>query len=111
MNNMIQDGDRMTVAAPYALTAGQGALVGAALFGVACNTAASGGTVELEMTGVVRLTALGTDTFTVGALVYWDNTNRRCTSTASGNRIIGQAAAAKASGATTVDVRIDGVAR
>lgn len=110
MNNMLQDGARITVAAPYAVTSGQGVLVGA-LFGVACNTAALNATVELAMEGVVRLTALGTDTFAVGALVYWDNTNRRCTSTASGNRIIGNAIAAKANGPVVVDVRLDAVAR
>lgn len=110
MNNMLQDGDRMTVAAPYALTSGQGALVGA-MFGVALHTAANGAPVELKMSGVVRLPAVGANTFAQGALVYWDNAARNCTSTASGNRIIGNAAVAKGSGPTTVDVRLDGVAR
>jgi hypothetical protein len=43
--------------------------------------------------------------------VYWDNTNKRCTSTASGNTLIGVATVVKASGATTVTTLLDGVIR
>lgn len=108
MKNFVQDGDVVTVAAPYALSSGQGALVGS-LFGVATNGAASGASVELIIEGVVTLAALGTDTASVGAKAYWDNTNRRVTTTATSNSLIGVFLAAKASGDATATLRLNGV--
>lgn len=110
MKNYVQDGDTITVAAPYALTSGAGALVGA-LFGVATAAAANGATVELQIEGVHDITALSTDVIAQGALVYWDNTNKRITSTSAGNRLVGNITEAKANGATTARVRLDGTAR
>lgn len=108
MRNYIQAGETVTVAAPYALTAGQAALVGAALFGIAAADAANGATVELLTRGVFDITALGTDTGVVGAVVYWDNTNRRITTTATSNMYVGTLVAAKANGETTARVRLNG---
>jgi predicted RecA/RadA family phage recombinase len=110
MKNYVQEGDILTLTAPYAVTSGDGFLVGS-IFAIASTTAASGATVEGVREGVFSVTALSTDTFTVGAKVYWDNTNKRCTSTASGNTLIGVATVVKASGATTVTVLLDGVIR
>lgn len=108
MKNYVQPGVTVTVTAPYALAAGDGCLVGA-MFGVAGNSYANGATdAELVTDGVFDLTALSTDTATVGALLYWDNTNRRITTTASGNTKVGVATAAKASGATTARCRLNG---
>jgi predicted RecA/RadA family phage recombinase len=108
MKNFVQPGNNITVpAAPYALTAGQGALLGA-LFGVALTDAASGAEAVLATTGVYTLTALGTDTAAVGTRIYWDNTNRRCTTTLTGNTLIGVNTVAKGNGDTTVTVRLNG---
>ena len=108
MRNFVQPGDYVTVTAPYALTSGDGCLVGS-LFGIASNTYANGATdAELDVEGVFDITALGTDTATVGALAYWDNTNRRITTTASGNTKVGVFTAVKSSGATTARVRLNG---
>jgi len=109
MRNYIQPGETVTLNAPYAVTSGQGLLVGT-LFGVAKGDAANGAQVEAKTTGVVDLTALGTDTGTVGSRVYWDNTNRRCTVTATGNTLIGCLMAAKTGGQATMRVRLNGVA-
>lgn len=109
MNNYIQPGDVVTLTAPYAVASGAGMLVGS-LFAVASSAAANGATVEGKTTGVFDLAALSTDTATVGAKLYWDNTNKRLTTTASGNSLVGVALAAKASGETTARVRLDGVA-
>jgi predicted RecA/RadA family phage recombinase len=104
MRNFVQQGDSISVTAPYALTSGQGALVGAGLFGVAASDAASGADVVLKTTGVFDITALGTDTASVGAKLYWDNTNRRLTTTASTHVCVGVAVAAKTSGPVTARV-------
>lgn len=108
MKNFVQPGINLTLVAPYALASGDGALVGL-IFAVATGAAANGGTFEGVTEGVFDLTALSTDTATVGAAIYWDNTNKRCTTTASGNTKIGVATQAKASGDTTVRVRLNAV--
>lgn len=112
MKNFIQKGDNVTLAAPYDRTSGQGALIGA-LFGVASVDVLSGVSAAFVTTGVFDLTKVGSQAWTVGALVYWDNTNKRCTTSASGNTLIGSAMAAVGAGAgeTIGRVRLNGVAR
>lgn len=105
MQNAIQRGDVVDLVAPYAVTSGAGVLVGS-IFGLATSAAASGATVPAQLVGVHYITALATDAFTQGAAVYWDNTNKRCTITASGNTKIGVATVA--STAATVAVRLNG---
>lgn len=98
MKNFIQTGDVVSVPAPYDVASGAGALVGA-LFGVAGFTAVSGASVELHCKGVFDLVKVGSQAWTVGALIYWDDTNKRCTTASSGNTLIGKAVAAVGSGA------------
>lgn len=111
MKNAIQDGDFITVAAPAAVTSGDGVLVGS-LFGVAVNSAASGATVTLATRGVYALTKVGSQAWTVGVKVYWDAANARCTTVSTSNTLIGVATAAVASGAgdTVGNVRLGIVA-
>jgi predicted RecA/RadA family phage recombinase len=108
MRNFIQAGNTVVVPAPYVLTSGQGAKVGQ-LFGVATNDAALSADVALDLTGVFELTKIGSQAWTVGALVYWDDANKRCTTVATANLLIGVAAAAVAGGAgnTTGRVRLN----
>ncbi len=106
MRNFIQPGVNVTVNAPYALQPGDGALVGL-IFGIACMAAANAAETELATEGVFDITALGTDTSTVGAAAFWDNTNRRITTTASGNTKVGVFTAAKANGPTIARIRLN----
>ncbi|MDI3259478.1 MAG: DUF2190 family protein [Sinobacteraceae bacterium] len=109
MQNFVQTGETLTLTAPYAVSAGGGAKVGN-IFGVAVDDVASGADGEFVVDDAVfDLTALSTDTFSVGDYVYWDDTNKRCTSTATGNSKIGVATAPKISGAATVRVRLNGI--
>jgi predicted RecA/RadA family phage recombinase len=101
--NFIGPGDKVTVAAPYALTSGQGALVGA-VFGVAQHDAGSGADVVLDMAGVYDLTKEPSLAITAGARVFWDNTNRRVTTTATSNFCIGRATRAAAGADATARV-------
>jgi predicted RecA/RadA family phage recombinase len=57
--------------------------------------------------GRFKVKAKTTDTFAADALVYWDATNKEATSTASGNKVMGRADAAKTNGQTTVDVLLN----
>lgn len=108
MKNFVQEGDIITVAAPYALASGDGALVGS-LFGVATNAAANGANVELILEGVVTLKALGTDVGTVGTKMYWDNAAKQLTAVATANSLVGALVVAKTSGQTTATVRLNAV--
>lgn len=108
MKNFVQPGDTITVTAPYALSAGDGALVGTNIFGIACNTYANGATdAEIMLEGVYDITALSTDTASVGAYAYWDNSNKRITTTSAGNTKVGLFVGAKANGDTTARVRLN----
>lgn len=109
MKNFVQPGDSLNVLAPYAVTSGQGALVGG-LFGVAAFDAANGVAVELQVEGVFDLTKEPALAIAQGARVFWDNTNRRVTTTSNGNFPIGAATVAAASSDTTVRTWIDGQA-
>lgn len=100
--NFVKEGDTLAVTAPYAVASGAGALVGS-LFGVAVNSAENAAEVVLALEGVFTL-AKASGAWTVGAKLYWDDTNKNVTTTASGNTLIGRAAAAAASGDTTGNV-------
>jgi predicted RecA/RadA family phage recombinase len=105
MKNYVQDGEVITVTAPYTVASGAGCLVGS-LFGVATSAASSGASVEIKTTGVFDLTTLGTDTPAQGAIAYWDDTNKRLTTTASGNTDVGRFTVAKTNGPTVGRVRL-----
>lgn len=98
MKNFVQPGSTITLTAPYAVASGDGLLVGA-IFGVAAGDAASGEPVEAALTGVFDITKVGSQAWTVGAKIYWDNTNKRCTTVTTDNTLIGVATEAVASGA------------
>lgn len=110
MKNQTQDGEILTVVAPYALASGEGFLVGS-IFLVACSAAAAGASVEGKTEGVFDLTTLSTDTPAQGAKAYWDSGNKRVTSTVGSNVLIGAFAAAKANGVAVGSVYVDGVIR
>lgn len=108
MRNHIQPGDNITVpAAPYALASGAGCLVGS-LFGIASGPADNAAEVVLATRGVFRLNKLTTDYFSIGEPAFWDDTNKRVTTTATDNTRIGVAVAASPAGVATVDVRLNG---
>jgi predicted RecA/RadA family phage recombinase len=80
-------------------------LIGAALFGVPLETAAEGATFELQTMAEAELPK-DTSTFAVGALVYWDNTAKALTSTATSNRKVGVATQAAATGDAKVWINL-----
>jgi predicted RecA/RadA family phage recombinase len=61
----------------------------------------------LQTSGIFEMPVLGTDTPAEGALLYWDATNNRCTTTASTHKSAGLAVAAKASGPTRMLVDLN----
>ncbi len=98
MKNYVQPGDTITLTAPYAVTSGDGLLVGS-LFGVAAGDAANAETVEVTLTGVFDLKKAASQAWSADDKVYWDDTNKRTTSVATSNTLIGVATEAVAGGA------------
>lgn len=111
MRNFIAPGHRMTITAGADISSGDGVLAGA-IFGVAEADIANGAEGVVVLTGVFELPKIGSQAWTVGAKVYWDNGNSRCTTVASTNTLIGVAYAAVGSGAgeTLGKVRLNGTA-
>ncbi|HZV06210.1 MAG TPA: DUF2190 family protein, partial [Gemmataceae bacterium] len=101
MQNYIQKGNTLTVAAPYALASGQGCQVGN-IFGIAVNNQNSGESTEIVVEGVFDL-AKDTSTFNSGDKVFWNNSTQQVTSsplTAAGasNKEIGFAVLSQPNG-------------
>ena len=103
MRNYVQPGDSLALAVPYAggVTSGQGVLVGA-LFGVAAVDGVQNAVIEAQTQGVFDLAKEPALAITAGARLFWDNTNRRLTTTATGNFQVGLATVAALAADTTV---------
>ena len=106
MKNFVQEGDRLLYTAGADIASGAGVKVGVR-FGVATAAIANGATGVLAMEGVYTIPKLGTDVVAQGALLYWDDTNKRLTTTASTHITAGYAFAAAGNGVTTVDICIN----
>lgn len=109
IGGMYRGRETMAFTAPYDVAAGDGFLV-QGTFAVATAAALSTAAVTGYLTGTFDLKKVGSQAWAVGAVVYWDNSNKQCTTTSSGNTKIGIAVAAVGSGAgeTTGRVRLNG---
>lgn len=109
MKTFIQTGEKIAVTVSANINAGEGLLAGS-MFGIVESTAVSGGTTVLLTEGVFDMAKAPSQAWTVGQLIYWDDTNKRATNVASGNTKIGVAVLAVGSGAgeTTGRVRLNG---
>ena len=110
MRNYVQPGNSLAIAVPYAggILSGQGVLIGA-LFGVAASDGAQNAIIEAATQGVFDITKEPALAITAGARVFWDNTNRRITTTATGNFQVGIASLAALAADTTVRVWLNRV--
>jgi predicted RecA/RadA family phage recombinase len=108
MKNFVQQGEVLDITAPYTLTSGLGCLVGAALFGVAIQAASSGAAAKLYTEGVFDLakTTGAGENPAPGARVYWDNTNKRITTTSTSNTEVGIYVGTSTAGTGDTTIRI-----
>lgn len=104
MKNFIQDGDRLDLTPAAAVSAGQGYLFGAALFGVAMNDVAANAQGVFIVEGVVDMAKTAGLAIAVGDRVFWDATNKVVNKTTTAQQQVGIAVEASASGASTVKV-------
>jgi predicted RecA/RadA family phage recombinase len=105
MKNYVQPGNIITLTAPYAVTSGDGLLVGA-IFGVAAGTAALGDPVETALEGVYDMKKGASQAWAVGDKIYWDNTAKNTSKTLTSNTLIGVATDVVAGGATDLIGRV-----
>lgn len=107
MKTQVQQGDALYVTAPAGgMTSGNGYTF-SHVFGIAAYTCAAGATGVIYVRGCFTINKNPPDVFNMGDLVYWDNTNFRCTVTATSNRAIGIAIAAAGAATTTVQVLLE----
>lgn len=113
MKNFISHGHTLEITAGADIVSGAGVLQGA-IFGVAAHDIANGEQGTLNLSGVYELPKAPSQAWTVGAKVYWDSGNARCTTDdgSGSNPLIGVAAAPVAGGAgdTLGHVRLNGTA-
>lgn len=107
MKNYVQPGNTITVNAPADVLSGAGVLVGS-IFGVASYDALSGQQVEIAVVGVFDMAKVSAQAWTAGARIYWDDTAKNCTTTASTNKLIGVAVADAANPSAVGRVRLSG---
>src|SRR5665213_3870397 len=81
MKNFIQPGETVTFAAPYDRLSGQGALIGT-IFGVAQEDVLNTVRAPFCIEGVFELAKADSQAWTEGAKIYWDDTNKVCTTPA-----------------------------
>ena len=98
MKNYVSPGSNLTIPAPADVESGDVVIAGD-LIGVAQFDAAEGDDVVIVTEGQFELPKVGAQAWTLGAKVYWDADNSRCTTAASGNTLIGAATLAVGSGA------------
>lgn len=106
MKNYVQAGNVVSVTAPAPVSSGNLVKVGS-LFGVAVTDAGAGSAVELAVGGVFLLPKATTDAIAVGDKVYWDNTNKVVTVTATNNTLIGVALSAAGNPSGSVTIRLN----
>ncbi|MDR0809742.1 MAG: DUF2190 family protein [Gemmobacter sp.] len=111
MKNFVAVGNTLTITAGADIVSGAGVLVGS-LFGVAAGHIAEGAEGVINLTGVYDLPKAPSQAWTVGALIYWDEGDARCTNVASTNVPIGVAVAAVGGTAGEIvgRVRLNGAA-
>lgn len=111
MQNSIQSGKVLEAIAPSGGVVSGGVYKIGQLLLVAIAAAAAGDTFEGETAGVFLLTKKTSDTFTAYCLVYWDNTAKNFTTTATSNLLAGCAITAASSSDTLAYIRLNGEAR
>jgi len=109
MKNYISTGDRLSFTSGADIASGDAVQLGA-LFGVATGDIANGAEGTIKLTGIFDLAKAPSQSWAIGAKVYWDATNWRATTTATGNTLIGAAALAVGGSAseTIGRVRLNG---
>ena len=101
----IQEGHYIDHTPATALASGD-VVVQGDLVGVTVRPLAAGELGSLAVDGICDFNKSTGVAFTVGTILYWDNTNKVVPTTAAGNKSIGKVVRAAASADTTVRIRL-----
>jgi len=101
----IQEGHYIDHTPVSALASGD-VVVQGDLVGVTVRPLAAGEVGSIAVDGVFDFTKNTGVAFTVGSILYWDDTNNVVTTTSAGNKSIGKVVRAAASADTTVRMRL-----
>lgn len=107
MNNHVQKGRSLTIAAPYNVQSGQVVVYGH-LVGVAVHAANQGEAVSIEREGVFTVAKPSALVLTDGGEIYGEPTTGAVVDKATGKVLLGAAVAAAGNGTTTVDLCLHG---
>jgi predicted RecA/RadA family phage recombinase len=102
----VQDGEVLTLAPGADVAVGVGYLFGAAIFGVAVNTTASGVAGPFVCDGVVTIGKTSALAISVGDRLFWDATNKVVNKTTTAQQCVGVAVMAAANPSATVQMKI-----
>jgi len=110
MKGFVAEGDVVgPVTAPYAVTSGDGMLVGAQLFGIAISTYANADPkAQIRTRGVFDVKKVSAQAWAVGDLIYWDNAAKLFTTVSAGNTLRGTAVAIAANPTAIGRLRLSG---
>ena len=106
MKNSVSMGNVITITAAADIASGAMVLIGKRV-GVAVADIKNAATGAVQMVGEFTIAKLSTDVVAQGDLLYWDNTNKRLTTTVGSNTLAGFATAPAGSGASTVNIKIN----
>jgi len=101
----VLEGHKIDFTAAAAVAVGD-VIVQGDLVGVVTRTLAIGELGSLIVEGVLDFNKLTNVAFTVGTILYWDDTNNVVTATATGNKVIGKVIRAAATTDATVRIRL-----
>lgn len=108
MKNFVQDGDIVSLTAPYDVASGAAAKVGG-IIGIAVNTVASGAVGQFKTKGVFDVAKVSAQAWaTVGLDIYWDDTAKKFTTVSTDNTLIGKNVATAANPSATGRLRLNG---
>lgn len=107
MKNAVSSGNVIPHTPTAAVSSGAVVLIGTKI-GVAVADIAANATGSLQVVGEFQVAKLSTDAVAQGAALYWDNTSKRLTTTASGNTYAGFATQAAGAGTSVVNIKING---
>jgi len=105
--NYLQEGDTLTLVAPYDRTAGQAAKIGS-IIAIAANDVLSGADGEFMTEGVFEVNKTSAQAWTQGVKLYWDDTAKEFTSVSTSNTLAGVATEAAANPSSTGKIRLNG---
>ena len=107
-NNYVQKGEIMDYVNDTGsdIASGDG-VVASTQFGVAITSIANGATGSVAIVGVYRMKKDNSQAFTQGTKLYWNETNKQLTTTATDNKVAGHAFDAAATADTEVNINLN----